>query len=363
MKRRMLAALLAALMLTGLTACGAVSEEEIEAPREEEVPEELPQEPEPVPEPCIPSGTNPLTGEPMEEAYEADRPVAVMFNNLKAAQPQVGISKADVIYEVPAEGGITRMLALYQSLEGVEILGSVRSTRPYYIELALAHDALLVHAGGSPEAYRDISSWNVDNMDGVNGGSDADIFWRDQDRRKTMGYEHSMVTSGEKILEYLAEGHFRRQHQEGFDQALTFAEDGTPAGGTTAEHISLKFSYYKTGTFDYDAASGAYFVGQYGAPYTDGADGTQVTAVNVLVLETSIYVNAGDSAGRMTAKLTGEGTGTFFCGGRSVPICWSRTDRYSPFLYTLEDGTPLTLGQGKSYICIINPRDSVLAIS
>jgi hypothetical protein len=83
----------------------------------------------------------------------------------------------------------------------------------------------------------------------------------------------------------------------------------------------------------------------------------------VLVLETSIYVNAGDTAGRMTAKLTGEGAGTFFCGGRSVPIRWSRADRYSPFVYTLEDGAPLALGRGKSYICIINPRDSTLTVS
>lgn len=364
MRRRMLCALLAVLTLLGLAACGGTPAEETEEIQEEiqEEPTPVP-EPEPEPAPYVPSGTNPLTGEPMEEVYEADRPVAVMFNNLKAAQPQIGISKADIIYEVPAEGGITRMLALYQCLEGVETLGSVRSTRPYYIELALAHDALLVHAGGSPEAYQDISSWGVDNMDGVNGGSDAGIFWRDQDRRRTMGYEHSMVTSGENILAYLAEDHFRRQHQEGYTESLAFAEDGASAAGAAAEHISLKFSYYKTGTFDYDAASGTYLVGQYGGAYTDGADGTQVSAVNVLVLETSIYVNAGDTAGRMTAKLIGEGEGTFFCGGKSVPIRWSRADRYSPFVYTLADGTPLTMGRGKSYICIINPRDSTLTVT
>ena len=360
MGRRMLAGLLAALMMLGLTACAGQPAEE-----PEEISEDTPQEaePEPVPEPDVPSGTNPLTGEPMEETCEADRPVAVMFNNLKAAKPRLGISKADIIYEVPAEGGITRMLSLYKCLEDVETLGSVRSTRPYYLELALAHDALLVHAGGSPEAYRDISAWGVDNMDGVNGASDAAIFWRDQDRRRTMGYEHSMVTSGAKILDYLSEDHFRRQHEAAYAEALTFAEDGTPAGGTPAEHISLKFSYYKTGTFDYDAVSGTYLAGQYDGPYTDGADGTQVSAVNVLVLETSIYVNAGDSAGRMTAKLTGEGKGTFFCGGKSAPIRWSRADRYSPFVYTLEDGMPLALGQGKSYICIVNPRDTTLTVS
>ena len=65
------------------------------------------------------------------------------------------------------------MLCLYQTVEGVDILGSVRSARPYFVELALGHDAVYVHAGGSQEAYSDIYSWKVDNMDGVRGGEDA----------------------------------------------------------------------------------------------------------------------------------------------------------------------------------------------
>ena len=129
----------------------------------------------------------------MEPEYERNRPVAVMLNNLKKAQPQLGnVSMADIIYEVPAEGGITRMLAVYQTLDGVGTLGSIRSARPYYIELALGHDALYVHAGGSPEAYQDLKSWKVNNIDGVNGSaSQSAVFWRDPERKKNKGYEHT----------------------------------------------------------------------------------------------------------------------------------------------------------------------------
>ena len=275
MRKRMLAVLLAAVMLLGLEGCGK-QEEPVEPVVEPEPIEEPVQEPEPEPEPYVPAGTNPLTGLPMEPEYENDRPVAVMFNNLKAAQPQLGQSLADIIYEIPTEGGITRMVGVYQTLEGVETLGSIRSTRAYYLELALGHDALLVHAGGSPEAYADIPAWGVDNMDGVNGGSDAKIFWRDPERRKTAGYEHSLLTSGQNILDYLAKGRFRTEHRDGYTYTQAFAEDGTPAGGTAAEHVTLKFSSYKTGTFDYDAASGKYMVGQYGTEYVDGNTGEQV---------------------------------------------------------------------------------------
>lgn len=353
---------LAAMLVIGmlfLTACGSSREEEPEPPAPP--PAIAPEEPA-EPEPYVPAGTNPLTGEPMEPEYERNRPVAVMLNNLKAALPQLGVSQADIIYEIPAEGQITRMLAVFQSLEGVQNLGSIRSTRTYYLEVALGHDALLVHAGGSPGAYQDLSAWDMDHMDGVRGGADAAIFWRDKERRRNAGYEHSLLTSGEKIQSYLDEGHFRTERKEGDTYAQAFAEDGTPAGGTAAEQAKLYFSRYKTGTFDYNAGTGLYMVGQYGGEYLDGNTGEQVGVTNVLVLETDISVIRGDTEGRLSVRLTGGGSGTFLCGGKAIPIRWSKADRSSPFLYTTQSGAPLVLGQGRSYVCIMDPETSRLEL-
>lgn len=365
MKKRVLALFLLAAMLLSLAACGEKEEPAETTPEPEivETPEPAPQpEPEPEPEPQLPEHMNPLTG--MEIAPEKinDRPVAIMFNNLKAAQPQLGVSQADIIYEIEAEGGITRMVGVYQSLDGVGTLGSIRSTRPYYLEVALGHDAMLVHAGASPEAYQNIPAWGVDNMDGVNGGSDAKIFWRDAERKKSAGYEHSLVTSGEKIQEYLAKGYFPLEHADGYTYTQAFALDGTPVGGADAAKMTLKFSNYKTGTFTYDAESGLYKVGQYGTKYIDGNTGDQIGVTNVLVLETDIGEIPGDSYLRCKARMTGTGAGKFFSGGKSVDIQWSKADRNSQFVYTLSDGTPLTLGQGVSYVCIIDPDRSTLTI-
>lgn len=304
---------------------------------------------------------NPLTGLPMSKEAAGRRPVAVMLNNLKQAVPQLGVSQADIIYEVPAEGGVTRMLALYQSLDGVGNLGSIRSTRPYYLEIALGHDALLVHAGASSEAYRDITSWDVDNMDGVRGQSDAKIFWRDSARRRNMGYEHSLLTSGEKIQKYLDEGHFRTEHRASYFYNQDFTPDGTPQNGTDAKKVEVKFSSYKTGVFQYDAEGGQYMIRQYGAAYTDGNTGKQVGVTNVLVLETAMTVL--DKEGRLQVTTSSVGKGQFFCGGKSVPIRWQKADRNSPFLYTLEDGSPLALGTGSSYICLIDGKNASVTIS
>ena len=315
MKKRTLAILLAAWMILSLTGCGGKTDPD-PGPEPEEKTDTLPApEPDPEPEPYVPAGMNPLTGLPMEPEYENLRPIAVMLNNLKAAQPQLGISQADIIYEVPVEGGITRMLCLYQTVEEVDVLGSVRSARPYFVELALGHDAVYVH-------------------------------------------EHSLITSGEKILEYLAKGKIPTEHESGWNYLQAFTENGTPAGGETAEHVKVRFSGYKTGTFDYDAATGTYLVGQYGKEHMDGSTGDQVSATNLLVLKTSTAVL--DDVGRLRVQTTGEGEGLFFCGGKAVPIQWSRKDRNSAFSYTLEDGRSLALGQGNSYVCIISPKTSTV---
>ena len=378
MKRKILAGILAVWMILALAACGGKEEtpEDTKTSVEEPAPEKEPEKqpvaepesaPEPAPEPepevYVPAGTNPLTGEPMEPEYENDRPVAVMFNNLKEALPQLGISQADIIYEIPAEGGVTRMLGVFQSLEGVETLGSIRSTRAYYLEAALGHDAILVHAGGSPEAYEDIPNWGVNNIDGVRGGPSQDVvFWRDAERRKNAGYEHSLLTSGEKILEYLGKGKYRTEHKDTYQYTQNFAQDGTPKGGSAAERFKLYYTTYKTGVFQYDAEKKQYMISEYGSPYVDGNTGEQVGATNVLVLETSINIIRGDKEGRLTVKMSGSGEGTYFCGGKCVPIQWSKADRNSQFVYKLKDGTPLTLGEGTSYVCIMDPSNSTLAI-
>ena len=153
--RKRKSAFLLALLLFLTTGCGKKSAPTpAEEPETPPVIEEPAAEPEVEPLPDVPTGTNPLTGLPIEPEYEQRRPVAVMLNNLKKAQPQLGNSQADIIYEVPAEGGITRMLAVYQSLEDVGSIGSIRSARPYYIELALGHDALYVHAAAARRRMR-----------------------------------------------------------------------------------------------------------------------------------------------------------------------------------------------------------------
>lgn len=297
------------------------------------------------------TGVNPLTGLKMDNTYENRRPVAIMMNNLKKALPQYGVSQADIIYEAPAEGGITRMLAVWQNPSPVERIGSVRSTRAYYLDLAQGLDAILLHAGGSPEAYAQIPARGVTALDCVRGGWEGTLYWRDKDRIKTAGYEHSVFTSGERIVQALAKVK-RTEHASGYDNALRFSDDPVTNSGEAAQTITLKYSEYKTGVFSYDEKTGLYAVSEYGKAYIDGENETQVAVRNVLIVSAAVSQIKGDDAGRLRVDLVGSGSGTYACAGKAVPIKWSKKSYSAPFVYTLENGEALTLARGTSYINI-----------
>ena len=120
----------------------------------------------------------------------------------------------------------------------------------------------------------------------------------------------------------------------------------------------MRFSSYKTGTFDYDATTGRYLVGQYDTQHVDGNTGEQLSVVNLLILRTNVYPN-GDAAGHMVAELQGSGEGPYICGGKAVPIRWYKETMEDPFTYTLADGTHFSFGIGNSYVCVIDTEDVV----
>lgn len=362
-KRRWGTLLLTALLALTLSACGGGKDDPAASASEPEEPSIsviAPVEPEPDPEPVYPY-VNPLTGEGLYEDISGKRPIAVMFNNLKKALPQIGISRADVIYEIIAEGGITRMMGVFQDLEGVGDLGSIRSARDYYVNLALGHDAIYIHAGGSPQAYDAFDAWGVTHIDFVNGPY-GKMCWRDPDRRKTAGLEHSLLTSSEKVLEQMP-SRFRLDHEEGYQVGWTFSQEPLPGGGTPAQKLTVPFSKYKTGYFTYDSEKNQYFTAQSldgsdPIPYVDGATGEDVGFSNVLVLYTDIGLVKGDDKGRREVRTTGTGDGLLLRDGQLYEITWrreKRTDNYS----FLMSGRPVSLAVGPSYISVVGTSAAV----
>lgn len=91
-----------------------------------------------------------------------------MINNIEYAfDHQMGVSKADVVYEALAEGGITRMMAIYQDVSKVKKIGSVRSARHYYVQFAYEWDAIFCHFGQTKYAISKMKKLKTDNLSGL----------------------------------------------------------------------------------------------------------------------------------------------------------------------------------------------------
>ena len=184
------------------------------------------------------------------------------------------------------------------------------------------------HAGGSDQAYSDISSKGVNNIDGVRGAYASQIFYRDPSRQK-YGTEHSLFTTSEKILEYTGTLGYSSEHSGEFDYGLKFA-DGADLGSASspASSVNVSFGGLKDTGFAYDLSSGCYTARQYNTDLIDGTTKETVPFKNLLVLfdDTKIL----DDYGRRSVDLTGSGSGYFICGGKSVPIKWSHVAVNSP---------------------------------
>lgn len=351
MKRVLPVILILCLMLC---ACGS-KEEAASAPTEQEtVPTQTtpPTQPEETTQPTESTepevNRNPLTGEPVDAPWTA-RPFAVTLNNTSAALPHHGTSQADIIYEALVEGGVTRCLAIFSDIAEVEVYGSVRSARHCFVDISRAYDAIFVHAGGSPGSLSYLEAIGWDDLDGITGAA-VSYFYRDSARLKS-GYslEHTLFTSGPNLIEFATKKGYDLTRQEGIDYGLRFAEDGTP-DGETANQIVLHFrSSGKTTTMTYNSETGLYEGYQLGKDMIDGNTGEVVGFQNVF----AIFAKTTMEDIYTMMELTGSGDGYFACGGKIVPICWSRESDDSPFVYTLTDGTPLTLGIGTSYVGIL----------
>ena len=302
---------------------------------------------------------SPLTGLPTWEDVSNRRPIAIMINNVRQGLPQVGTSRADVIYETLVEGGLTRTVALFSDYASAGTIGGVRSTRQGFVDIAQAHDAILMHAGGSPDALSLIRNRSLDAINEIGGPRGRNIFFRDAGRRSQLGSEHSLMTSGERIANEIDTFGFRLEHRDNFEQPFQFVEDGTPAGGADANRVVVTFSAAKSTTFVYDSNTGRYYIEQFDRAHIDAGNNTQLSVTNVIVIRTTIVGIPGDDAGRQRTTTEGSGTGYFINGGRVVEINWRRDSLNDPFTFTLADGSPLFLGIGRSYICIIPTNQTV----
>lgn len=345
-----LAVLLAALPLAG---CGGSGEIPVDAEVSSVPASSAEESSEACSEPEQAVVRNPLTGEPgYDEALLSRRPAAVMINNIRASLPQRGIAEAELVYELPVEGAITRLMAVFSDPAGVPDVGSVRSARHDFVELAKPLNAIYVHFGGSDAGFDSIRENAVDNLNGIQLAKNA--FYFDDERHRTKATEHCWFTSGELIAAgiakqgYVAEGTV--------PQVFRFAQSGEAAfdpAAQTAAAVTAPLSGEVTATFTYEPDSGLYRKGQYGQEHLDEGKGEPVRLRNVFLL----YPEVGFLADGLHKDVTLEsGEGWYLSGGKAERITFEKKGpgELMRFFHAQGEraGQELEVSAGRSWVCI-----------
>src|SRR5262245_50606495 len=292
--------------------------------------------PTPLPTPTLVPA--PLTGQLVAPAIARRHPIAVMIDDLRPARPQSGLSQADIVWQAPAEGGIPRYMAIFQSQLPKEI-GPVRSSRYYYITWAAEWRAIYAHAGGSPQALDTLKSkgrgqW-VYNIEGLRRPNTFH-------RIRTRLAPHNLYTTG-PLLRTAGSGMGAKDKD--YQPVWNFAPDAPldqrPVGG------SIQVVYLaNTITYRYDRASNSYFRSVTGeAKQTDKGNGQRIHPKNVIVMRVRFGpLNDGHpDKHRLEANVVGSGKAWISTNGKTIVGTWKKASVIAPTLFFDGQGKPVTL--------------------
>ena len=362
-------------MTLALCACGRGGQEEsvqeTQTQTGQELSESASDESVPVSEDPVP--TSYLTGLECTEEEQKQRPIAIMINNLEAGCPQAGIAQASVIYEAPMEkASVTRLMPLFENWGELEYIGYVRSARDYFVYSALEFDAIFAHFGQATLYTGDlINGDGVDNISAAVAGIDrpaTKAFMRTDERKAP----HNVYTTGEALMEAAEKFQYDLTYHDTRKQKFAFAPYGEEADHPDAPEATVLWpGGESTGVangysnvqarFEYNEEDGKYYRYQYGGEHIDELTGEQLAVDNVIFQY--CHGEFRDDEGYMAFECHGgwqEGdaeSGNFrvqvFTGGKMIEGTWSRYADTDPALYVDEDGNPIELNRGKTWVCII----------
>lgn len=314
-----------------------------------------------VPEPATAAVTEEVgAGEPAEPVNDVFtlpsgpvRPFAVMIDNQGSkVLPQGGLDKAQIVYEIIVEGGLTRLMPVFWDTDA-EMIGPVRSARDYFLDYSLEYDAIYVHYGGSPKALKDIPKLGIKEIDGIYLG--PDVFW---DLTEDVNNWQDSYTSMEKLKAYAEKRKYGMTADVKFP--FTYNQEEIPAEkGETAETVTLKYPSM-TSRYEYESATGLYKRFRQGKAHMERVGGNQLTAKNIIIQYVPNHTIKGDPEGRQELITTGAGKGYFITGGKAVKLKWSKASRGAQTKYTDEAGNAITLNSGQTWIQIMPPDGKVV---
>jgi len=286
------------------------------------------------------------TGLPFDGEY---KPILAVIENSPAARPQLGLQTADIVYEVPVEGSITRFLCLFSDTVPEEIM-PVRSGRVPFLYIVHEYDAIFMHFGGSGSGSSTNSPHNIYthhlrdeeyDVDGLSGRW-SDYFYRSDEKTAP----HNVV--GRPLLAQQTLYNYQPEVPNWiFDEEVVYnGDDGT--------EISLQLCSGKDGyvSYTYDENSGCYWRFMNGERFMSAETGEQVKVTNI-ILQYSSYTT---SSKVKLWEMVGGGKADYYINGVKISGTWKRKDEDSNTIFYDGDGRQIVMRPGNTWINIC-PED------
>jgi hypothetical protein len=294
---------------------------------------------------------------PREESNRV--PICVMIENAAfgGVRPQSGLSQAGVVYEVIVEGGITRLMAVFDG-ELAGTIGPVRSARDTYLEFASELNCPYVHAGGSYTALLALRNFQLRDIDGL---VESGYFWREPGKYAP----HDLFSSGEQVRQAVADHGWATEAppdyamwnfvnpEEQVDSAVVAGVE-EPAE-TRADRVSIGFGGPYDVEYRYRAQDQAYERWNGGVLHTDANTGEAILVKNVIIQQVG-EGNEIEGKGRVNWPVTGEGPVQVLHAGERLDGTWKKPQRVDRTQFFATDGSLLPLIPGNSWVEIVPPH-------
>ncbi len=349
MRKLFLSVLLTLTMILSLTACKKDEKIVEETNNEPEVIEDVTEEEEEV---DLHEGMviSRLTGMWIPEELYDVRPVAFMMGNTKSAAPQSGISSAGVVYEIPVEGGITRLMSIIEDYRSLDKIGSSRSCRYYFVHYAMEYNAMYAHFGQSKYAKDLLAKSEVNNINGISDGGSC--YYRTSDRKAP----HNAYADGEKVFSFAEKKGYATKYDENYEGHFLFASEEEPeylVSGSIATYVKPGYAVDNP-WFEYNMEDGEYYRFQYGDKHIDKETNEQLHCKNIIIQYVGIsYMDDNYS---LKINTTAGGDGIFITNGKAVNITWSKASDFAVTHYYDETGAEIKLNPGTTWVLLVDKK-------
>jgi hypothetical protein len=315
--------------------------------------------PSPTPPPPV---LAPLTGLKLASAAILGRPaLAVKIDNHTGARPQVGLDKADIVYEEPVEGGITRFIAIFHSRDASKV-GPVRSARLTDLDVLAEYGRpLLAFSGAAAYVLKAVRKANLVSLP---HGAYGSIYRRDSSRWVA---PHNLFTSTKDLWRVAAK---RNTSPAPVKWAFGAPASPPPApvavtspGATPTPAIArwprgvkatVPFGGAWTSVWQFDYRLGRYMRFHGSVPHR-AVTGTQLSAANVLVMRVATQRNNSQAAAHGTPELAlvGSGEAVLLRDGVRIAGRWARTRLGAATTFTDSLGRPFVFAPGNTWVELV----------